>query len=435
MTNSSTDPEYPQPDNQLFDCEDPERKVLEDRLKEVLRENRQTILKDHMPAPQEGIKFATGDVKSSEADKRTFSVSRVDGRDVEKKTATVNDSMLIVEEKSNVFTPMSYKTLLQLPPKEWIIDRFFGIEDLCMIYGASGSGKTFISIDMIVSSYKGSKWANRFDIKKRPINVFYCAGEGVSGLPARFEAAVKHYELDDLPNLTFFPKIPQLYLDNGESIDVFKKELENGIKDNKLTSPDLIVIDTMHTAILEAEENSSRDMGKVLHKCRDIAASQKCAVLLVHHSNKLGSSERGSGAVRGSCDCIIEIQGADSGKSSKMVCSKLKDGESWQTQEFRLEKMEGSSSVYVSWGELCDANKSGVKNEHNEEQYKEVLINELRKDPGLRHSSTRLSKNLGQSTDYTKKILMKMVDDGMCQKELPAPEKIAGPHNSWQFYI
>ena len=311
-----------------------------------------------------------------------------------------------------------------------------GTGDLCMIYGASGCGKTLVVIDLIVALYKGGQWAGRFDIKKHPLNVFYCAGEGTSGLPARFKAAVKYCGLDDLPNLTFFDKIPQFYDDGPESIAIFVDELKARLDESKGTPPELLVIDTMHTAILGAEENSSKDMGVVLHKCRKIANEMKCTVLLIHHTNKLGSSERGSVAVRAACDTIIEIQAAVPGKSpAKMVCSKVKDEETWQAQEFSLEKTDGCLSVHVSWGELCEANQSGQNSAGNEERYKEALLNELSKDPGLMHSSKRLSMITGQSVDYTKQILMKMVDEGMCKKSLPFPDKRPGPHNAWQFYI
>ena len=59
---------------------------------------------------------------------------------------------------------------------------------------ASGSGKTFVVIDLIGAMVSGEQFANRFSMM-RPLNVGYCAGEGVSGLPARFKAMINKRNL------------------------------------------------------------------------------------------------------------------------------------------------------------------------------------------------------------------------------------------------
>ncbi len=109
-----------------------------------------------------------------------------------------------------IFTPYSFNQLLKMPPKEWLLDRVFGAGDIGMMYGPPGCGKTFVVIDMIVRLCTGQKWANEFDVT-RCLNVAYCAGEGIGGLPSRFAAAAKHYDITSLRNFTFYPILPQLY--------------------------------------------------------------------------------------------------------------------------------------------------------------------------------------------------------------------------------
>ena len=123
--------------------------------------------------------------------------------------------------KSLRFRPISLEELLKMPSKEWLVEHLFGAKDLGMIYGPPGCGKTFVIIDLIYSMCLGEKWANKFDIK-RPLTVWYCAGEGISGLQARFAAAADNRGIESLENLSFFDKIPQFFdLTNGDGINEF----------------------------------------------------------------------------------------------------------------------------------------------------------------------------------------------------------------------
>src|SRR5690606_18401473 len=109
-----------------------------------------------------------------------------------------------------IFTPYSFDQLLKMPPKEWLLDQVFGAGDIGMIYGPPGCGKTFVVIDMIVRLCTGQKWANGFDVTRR-LNVAYCAGEGIGGLPSRFAAIARHHDIANLENFVFYPIPPQLY--------------------------------------------------------------------------------------------------------------------------------------------------------------------------------------------------------------------------------
>lgn len=168
-------------------------------------------------------------------------------------------------EDKLIFTPYSFDELLKMPSKEWLLDQVFGAGDIGMIYGPPGCGKTFVVIDMIVSLCKGQKWANEFDVT-RCLNVAYCAGEGIGGLPSRFAAIAKHYDITNLDNFSFYPIPPQLYDDNATAkIDDFCNEWK-ARQDAKEVAPlDVLIIDTLHTATVAADENSAQHMGKALH--------------------------------------------------------------------------------------------------------------------------------------------------------------------------
>ena len=90
-------------------------------------------------------------------------------------TATLKAKMSIDEPQPQwTFQPLTLDDLLNLPPKEWIVEQIIGKGDLAMIYGPPGSGKTFILIDFIFSACLKRTWANRFAIAK-PLVIAYAS--------------------------------------------------------------------------------------------------------------------------------------------------------------------------------------------------------------------------------------------------------------------
>lgn len=274
------------------------------------------------------------------------------------------------EQKARRFPPMTLASLLKLPPKEYIINQVLGAGDLAVIYGPPGCGKTFVVVDLIFCACLGKQWAMRFDIPE-PLNVAYCAGEGVSGLPGRFAAAAQRYGVTDLPSFTFFPLVPALHYEDGQkstldTLDTFIGEWQERQEACEVGPLDILIIDTLHSATAGADENSARDMGAILDKCRRAKQALGCAVVLIHHSNRAGTGERGSSALRGAADLMIRVDAGD--KNHTMTCDKLKDGEQWIPQEFSLVAMADSVRV---WWELPESQEQ--KDERKSETAKEIL--------------------------------------------------------------
>ncbi len=334
-----------------------------------------------------------------------------------------------------VFKPHSLEDLLLFPDKEWLIDQVIGAGDLGMFYGPAGTGKTFLVIDMIISCLMGYGWAERFKTK-RPLNIAYCAGEGLSGLKSRFGAAVKHNKVKpSLKNFTFFNTMPQLFLEHEEAdhetikrfVDEWKSNQEKGTADPL----DILFIDTLHTSTIGADENSAKDMGKALHLCRYASKELGCAVVLIHHSNKGGNEERGSSALRGAMDVIIEITKPKKDPST-MICSKLKDGKQWQSQNFELIPVDGTKSVCVSWKDLIDSKeKKGKADEHIER-----ILRKMNEYPESEFTVKQVSEIIGEKESNTRKLLKKMTDTGVCCKKLknPKQEKLSknNPYVYWK---
>jgi len=323
------------------------------------------------------------------------------------------------------FKPLTLAELLLLPPKVWLIDQLLGAGDLAMLYGPPGSGKTFVVIDLLFAACLGKQFAMRFDVL-RPLTVAYAAGEGVSGLPARFAAAAEHHGIDNLPNLTVFDAAPQLFDESSaDSLGRFVTEWRERQAAGQAGALDLLVIDTMHSATLGADENSAQDMGRVLNMARAATKLLGCTVLMLHHSNKQGTAERGSSALKGAMDTQIEVKPV-AGKYV-MRCEKLKDGEQWKDQTFDLVAM--GESVRVWWdepgGELpSSSGKLAAK-----------LVAELQSRPGKRFTAKQLAEAAGATQNNTSNALARLVEKGEIKRSLQDEQREPSNRNPWVFYV
>jgi hypothetical protein len=343
--------------------------------------------------------------------------------------STLQSTFLAMQEEARsyrppIFQPLSFSDLLSLPRKNWLVNGILGPKDIGMIYGAPGCGKTFVVIDLIMRMCMGLGWARRFFIQKK-LSVAYCAGEGFSGLSLRFAAAAKNYEISDLSNFKFFKTIPQLYDISDQSITQFINEW----KATDLGHLDVLVIDTLHTASIGAEENSSQDMGKVLQSCKKAASDLGCAVILVHHTNKGGTAERGSSALRGAMDFMIEISSdGNPNISAIMKCSKLKDGEQWKEQGFKLKGVDGCSSVCVEWNDIEFSNEEDINVE-------EKIMGVLRAYPDMSFPVKAIADKIGYGDTMTRRALVNLEKLGMCKVQLKEQHRQQSPSNPWLYSL
>lgn len=324
------------------------------------------------------------------------------------------------EPSAPVFKSQSLGDLMNRPPKEWTVQDVMGALDLGVIYGLPGSGKTFVVIDLILSACLGLMWALRF-AAARPLTVAYAAGEGLSGLPQRFAAAAEFYGVNELPNFHFFDNVPQLFNRNEKTGII---QFVNDWERQELGALDLLVIDTYHSAIEGANENASQDTGEILAAARYAMNRLGCSVLLVHHTDKGGNSERGSSALRGASDFMIEIKETGNRKFI-MNCAKMKDGERWKSQTFDL--VAKGESVRVWWDEPTDS-KADERNESRER-----IAEVLREHADTALTAKAIAEATGQSQSNTTQILTKMVDAGEAKRELMDETKTSSNRNPWVY--
>lgn len=212
--------------------------------------------------------------------------------------------------------------LKTLPPTERLGDTRFIARGLNVVFGASGAFKSFYTLDAALTIAQSSP-------------VVYVAAEGAGGLYRRVEAWCNH---NDLPPGQIRYVCEEVNLLSADNVKAFIDLL-------KPVKPALVIFDTLARCVPGGDENSAKDMGLAVRNSAAIQRYCNTAIAWIHHANRADRGERGSGAIRGAADAMIELS-ANGDNVIRVSCSKLKDDEPWAVEELRFQPV-GLSGVLV----------------------------------------------------------------------------------------
>ena len=212
------------------------------------------------------------------------------------------------------------------PPPTWIVKGVVPDAELIVLYGESGSGKSFIALDLAAAIARGIPWRGH---RVRQGRVIYVAAEGAGGFRNRVAAYCIHNGLapTEVP-IGVIAAAPNLLM-KDDALDVCKAI--------KAWGPcDLVVIDTFAQTTPGANENAAEDMGKALSHCKGIRKAVGAPVLLVHHSGKdAARGARGWSGIKAAADAELEVSKAASGRLLRTT--KQKDGDDGLAWGFDLQ--------------------------------------------------------------------------------------------------
>lgn len=230
-------------------------------------------------------------------------------------------------EKRKRFEVIPAMEFAARPPPEWIVKNVLPEGELGMVYGESGSGKSFFVLDLVGAVSRGAKWREQLT---RTTRVVYVAAEGAGGFRKRVRAYTAYHGVE-LSNLGVIGDAPNLL--QADDVTPLCEAL------NAYGPVGVVVVDTLAQATAGGNENSGEDMGKALGHCKAIHKATGALVLLVHHSGKDATKgARGWSGIKAACDVEFEITRADTNRCATLT--KLKDGEDGTQFGFRLEKVD-----------------------------------------------------------------------------------------------
>lgn len=230
-------------------------------------------------------------------------------------------------------SPMRYRLLTDsdltaLPPLQWRIKGVLPETGLAAVFGASGSGKSFLVLDALQSLAAGADW---FGHRVKSCPVIYCALEGEGGIAGRVNA-YRIWHGSTARNIRYLVQSFDL-LDSGDVQDLAQaiKADGNGVG--------VVVLDTLNRAAPGADENDSKSMGQIIAAAKQLQTLVGGLVLLVHHTGKDASKGlRGHSSLHAALDAAIEVR--RDGDRREWLIAKSKDGEDGATHPFKLDVVE-----------------------------------------------------------------------------------------------
>lgn len=310
---------------------------------------------------------------SSELSQIVRSVSRYEPEgDIAADTSSGYEAAEAILSASQADTQEYYFTratsyLSQPAPLKWIIKGWMPDSAVSMVYGESGVGKTFITLDMACHIASGMQWHGH---KTKAGIVVYMAGEGNYGIRQRVTAWCKANGVTSLDNL----------LISNKAIDIDSPataaQIINAVREVTQEDTLAIFIDTVNNH-MSGDENSAKDTRNMLNACNIVARALNSSICLNHHTGHAADSKqraRGSSAWKASLDASILVSKNDG--SIEISCTKMKDAEPPKTFFGRLEV------VPLGWiDEDGEEIKGAVfKIEDNPPEKKDKKESEIQKD-------------------------------------------------------
>ncbi len=236
---------------------------------------------------------------------------------------------------------LSRAQLAELPEPAPLIDNVLDLGTVALLAGYWGTFKSFIAQDWAACIATGKRWQGREVMRD---SVLYVATEGAHGMHSRlsaWEQAWRHTipgaEWNDIIQPAGFQVLPfPVNLgDPGQVTEICSLVEGGGYK--------LIIFDTLAKCMVGLDENSARDMGRVVDSLYHIRyASGIGTVLAVHHTGKDKATVRGSSALEAGVDTVWTTEGDAS--MINLIRTKRKDGATEARHNLRFEAIPESDS-------------------------------------------------------------------------------------------
>ena len=238
------------------------------------------------------------------------------------------------------------------PPKnpDWMIDLWIPSEGFVMLFAPSGSGKSFVALDLTlaIASEEIDDWHGQKVLQHG--EVIYFTGEGKRGMKKRCAALCAAKGIDP-------KKVKMHIVSNSLAID--DKDPKAGLDriraniGNICINPVLVIFDTM-SRYMTGDENKSADAAHFVACCEMIQREFGCVVQVVHHtglSKEAQDRVRGSSVYKGSTD--IELKITKNKDIITIEMTKSKDTDTPPAKKLQMQKVT-VDGYFKSSGELDD---------------------------------------------------------------------------------
>ncbi len=203
------------------------------------------------------------------------------------------------------------------PPTPQIIEKIVDEASVNVWVGKWGSKKTWSFISAAVCTAGGKQWLG-LKTEKCPVLIID-EESGDRRLALRIRQAIAGEMITDSPPIHFISNAQINLLKNPNDQILLISEIVN-------TGARLVFIDALADVMAGGDENTVKDTQPVFVALRRIAKVTGAAIVVIHHSNRLGDY-RGSSAIPGALDTMLQIESKEDSDLVIFKSLKIRDGE------------------------------------------------------------------------------------------------------------
>jgi hypothetical protein len=216
------------------------------------------------------------------------------------------------------------------PIARYLIKNMLPSTGVASIFGASGSGKSFFALDMVMAIVRDQPWRGH---RVHGGAVAYLCAEGFTDFQDRVDAIGLHQKVDPT-TLPLYLMGKGLVWKNTDSIKALIAELR------KIPGLRLLVVDTLSKVLAGENENAAEVMTLAVKHAEEISRVLGILVLVIHHTGKdEAKGLRGHSALEAGIDAAIQVARPEKGDARTATVTKMKGGADGAQFNFKLELM------------------------------------------------------------------------------------------------
>ncbi len=308
-----------------------------------------------------------------------------------------------------VWVPYEDLMAQKLDNPGWMIEGIWQRTSHGMIAGEPKTYKSIIATDMAVAVASGQPFMGKFAVHHQGPVLMIQEENAPWLVQDRIGKIVNHRNLlegkvTEKPLTVEFPAILPIYFLNNMGFDLTRQEdrefIEQAAKEKQ---PVLIIFDSLYLMLGGKDENSAKDLRDVLEWLIKIRYAFHTSVIVLHHWNKGGKSERGGQRMLGSVTFHAWVESA-------LYTSILKEEnhEIVLDREFRSFVKPNKIDIKFDMGDPGELRYLPVISDHKDEEEGDALYDMI---VGQSMNIQELSEMLGIPQKQVKARINKLVEE------------------------
>ena len=193
------------------------------------------------------------------------------------------------------------------PQYAWVVENIIPVGEPILIFGDSGTGKSFSTFYMALCIARGEKF---YGANVEQGLVIYVAAEGGKGFTKRKTAYCNYYNVGDAEVPFYLITKKPDFFSSDDGVNLLIAEITAICRLYRVPLR-MIVLDTLSALTPGMNENASADVSRVRARLQKVVDAFGVATAFVHHTAKGGTTPRGHGSLTADFETTIHFTTTD----------------------------------------------------------------------------------------------------------------------------